>query len=612
MKRNLLGRVLALVLVLCMVVSVCPVKAQAATAEEAVKNLVELLKAHCPEVNTAASNTVLELVPGRSTRYVALGDGTAVSGYPEVLAQKLGIQCENLANAEYTVENQQAVVLANRDAIAQADLISVGFGLVPVVNESVDQILNNEAVVDWTPYVSSEEEVAEILAAVEEVSKELVGIANARVYKAIEIVAFSSVAYACEMPKLLDEVREINPTADILVVGMYDPLEGVTVELMGKSAKLSGYLNYIADTAATYAGSYCAEVPNAVYVDARNVQTQNTDTTLNTEDLRTMVAANSAALNPSQAGHAYIAEQMENALKIDVERKEGANRYETSFAIADEMKEVLGVEKFDAVVLANSDNFADALAGSYLAAVKKAPIIITKAKYAQLTCEYLNENLNDGAYIYVLGGTAAMPGNILETLEVNATVCRLEGKDRYATNLAILDEADIGDKDLLVATGLSFADSLSASATGLPILLVNSKPGKSLTQEQKNFLKGVEGDIYILGGESAVNAEFEAEIEAVTNKSVTRIAGGSRYETSVEIAAEFLPGATSAVVAYAGDFPDGLCGGPLAYAMGAPLLLTKSGKTEAPEYTVANSITTGYVLGGEGLISGEMTGKIFG
>ena len=65
------------------------------------------------------------------------------------------------------------------------------------------------------------------------------------------------------------------------------------------------------------------------------------------------------------------------------------------------------------------------------------------------------------------------------------------------------------------------------------------------------------------------------------------------------------------MVAYASTFPDGLCGGPLAYVKGAPLILTKDGKSEAPNYTKANGITSGYVLGGSGLISDGFAQNIF-
>ena len=294
-----------------------------------------------------------------------------------------------------------------------------------------------------------------------------------------------------------------------------------------------------------------------------------------------------------------------------VTRLAGDSRYETSFAIANEMKEVLGIEKFDAIILANSDNFADALAGSYLAAVKEAPIIIGKLKYAGIVCDYVNNNLAPNGTVYVLGGEGAVPEAMLSGITVTSNIDRLAGDNRYDTNLAILAGAGVAGKDILVATGQDFADSLSASATGLPILLVNGKPGKTLSDAQKKFLASVDGNIYIIGGKSAVPASMVDQIEAASGKTTERIAGNSRYETSVKIAEQFLGSAESAVVAYASTFPDGLCGGPLAYAVKVPLILTKDGKSEAPDYTKANAITSGYVLGGSGLISDGFVQTIF-
>jgi len=294
-----------------------------------------------------------------------------------------------------------------------------------------------------------------------------------------------------------------------------------------------------------------------------------------------------------------------------VTRLAGNSRYETSFAIANEMKKALGITKFDSIILANSDNFADALAGSYLAAVKKAPIIIAKPKYAGIVCEYLNANLAEGGTIYILGGTVAMPDSILADMAIDYVPQRLAGENRYDTNLAILGEAGVSGKDILVATGQDFADSLSASATGLPILLVNGKPGKTLSEAQKDFLAGVTGKIYIIGGESAVPKSMVDQIEAASGKETERIAGGSRYETSVKIAEKFLGDATSGVVAYASTFPDGLCGGALAYVTKSPLILCKNGKTEAPAYAEAAGIRSGYVLGSGELISDGFAKSIF-
>ena len=291
-----------------------------------------------------------------------------------------------------------------------------------------------------------------------------------------------------------------------------------------------------------------------------------------------------------------------------VERIYGASRYETGYAVANTLKEVLGVDKFEAVVVATGKNFADALAGSYLAVEKNAAILLTNGKddnIAELHA-YIKENVAEGGKVYILGGKAAVP-TAVEAIE-GYDVVRLFGDSRYDTNLAILGEAGVSGDSVIVATGKTFADSLSASAAKLPILLV--KPNAALNDAQKEILAGMK-NIYIVGGEGAVSAAYAEELAAYGE--VTRVFGDSRYDTSVEIAKTFCADADFAVVANGKNFPDGLCGGPLAAALGAPLVLTKDGGTDAAAAFVAdNAITSGFVLGGDGALANETIDEVFG
>ncbi|MBQ8833676.1 MAG: cell wall-binding repeat-containing protein [Oscillospiraceae bacterium] len=69
----------------------------------------------------------------------------------------------------------------------------------------------------------------------------------------------------------------------------------------------------------------------------------------------------------------------------------------------------------------------------------------------------------------------------------------------------------------------------------------------------------------------------------------------------------------AAVLAYAWNFPDGLCGGPLAAAMDTPLILTMTGyESQAEEYVQSFGLTKGIILGGTGLISDASVREIFG
>ena len=285
----------------------------------------------------------------------------------------------------------------------------------------------------------------------------------------------------------------------------------------------------------------------------------------------------------------------------------GRTRYQTSLAIADTLKETLNIDKFNTVVIATGDNYPDALSGAYLAAKKDAPILMANQRYADELRAYIRENLEIGGTIYMLGGANVLPDEIIEGLE-GYNVKRLAGSSRYDTNLEILKEAEVKDEDILVCTGLEFADSLSASATGKPILLVKN----ALTDKQKEFLETVQGNkFYIIGSESAVSKSIETSIRAYG--ATERVGGKNRYETSVLVAEKFFDQPETAVVAYAYNFPDGLCGGPLAMSMGAPLILTKTNaETAAANYMKAYGIKAGAVLGSSSLITDDATRKVFG
>jgi hypothetical protein len=92
--------------------------------------------------------------------------------------------------------------------------------------------------------------------------------------------------------------------------------------------------------------------------------------------------------------------------------------------------------------------------------------------------------------------------------------------------------------------------------------------------------------------------------------SVVRVMGDNRYETSVAIARRYFDNPRSVVLAYSHGFPDGLCGGPLAMSIGAPLILTSN-----ESYSVADDyvsgIGSGAVTGGTTRISDETVRDVF-
>lgn len=293
----------------------------------------------------------------------------------------------------------------------------------------------------------------------------------------------------------------------------------------------------------------------------------------------------------------------------NVTRIYGDNRYATAFDVADEMKAKLGINKFGTIVVACGTNFADALSGSYLANKKSAPILLVNNYTMESVADYISDNLAQGGVVYLLGGEAAISAEMDKTLEKRAVnVKRLAGSNRYETNLLILKEAGVTNEDILVCTGKEFADSLSASATNRPILLVNN----TLMDNQKQFLASLQSNkIYVIGGTAAVSEDLMEEVSGYG--TTQRISGVNRYETSVNIAKAFFADTDSLVVAYGHKFPDGLCGGALASTVKAPLILTRDKNVEyAAAYAEEKNVNQGYILGGDILVSDETVRTIFG
>ncbi|MBQ2927021.1 MAG: cell wall-binding repeat-containing protein [Oscillospiraceae bacterium] len=316
----------------------------------------------------------------------------------------------------------------------------------------------------------------------------------------------------------------------------------------------------------------------------------------------------------TQCGGTY--EEVFNMI-INTTRIYGRGRCQTAMEAARMLKQIKGIEKFDTIVVANAGGFPDALSGSYLAAAAGAPILLY-AEGQSAVLEYINANIADGGKVYILGGVNSVPEDVEKSLKSGITVERLAGRGRYDTSLAIIEAGDAlrGGKPeaVLVCTGVDYADSLSASATGLPILLVNGKEA-ALTEAQKDYLGSLRNaEIYIIGGENTVSGELQLLLNAYDrNGEAKRISGSGREKTSAAVARTFFPEAKALALAYSRDFPDGLAGGPVAYALGAPLLLISAEReTAAAEYASEKEITTGYILGGTNSVSDRSVRAVFG
>ena len=296
---------------------------------------------------------------------------------------------------------------------------------------------------------------------------------------------------------------------------------------------------------------------------------------------------------------------VDEALSDNVKRIAGDDRYHTSLRVGRELKKVMKVKDFNAVVVANGDNYADALSGAYLAKVKNAPLILVNENNMEEAKKFIYDHLNKRvkkwqakSQVYLLGGEKVVPEAMRTELEEYFDIKRIAGSDRFETNLKILKEADVRSGDLLVCSGVGYADSLAASASGKPIMLVDDM----LSDEQKKLIKSLDsGNVTIIGGYKSVNSNIENACKSLT--PTIRIYGEDRYKTSLAIAKHFFKNSKSAVFAYGDNFPDGLCGGVLAEKMNAPLLLINENNYDsAKQYVKENTMNKFVVLGGNRMI----------
>lgn len=244
-----------------------------------------------------------------------------------------------------------------------------------------------------------------------------------------------------------------------------------------------------------------------------------------------------------------------------VKRIDGVDRYATSAAVAREGWPA-GAK---VVYLVTGEAYPDALSAGPAAARSDAPILLTRP--GSLPEVIRQEILRlDPDNIRVVGGVNAVSESVMAELRGRFDVTRIAGNDRFDTSRRLAESAfqGAGAGQAVIATGLSFPDALSAGA-GIggsgPVLLVDGRAA-SVGADTQNTLKalGVE-QVFIVGGTKAVSSAIEQEL---SERSVKRLSGADRYETSRAINQHFAVGGGAAMLATGENFPDALSGSAFA------------------------------------------------
>jgi N-acetylmuramoyl-L-alanine amidase len=158
-------------------------------------------------------------------------------------------------------------------------------------------------------------------------------------------------------------------------------------------------------------------------------------------------------------------------LSFKWERIGGTDRYETSVLLAKRLVS-------DSLILANGDNFPDALSAASFAGIKQIPIVLTSTTLPDSDIQYYQETAPK--HLIVIGGEAVVPTNNLT--KNNFTVeTRLGGQDRYETNTKVVSfmKDTYESNDLFLASGVTFPDAVAgtvlASKDKSPLLLTEKE-----------------------------------------------------------------------------------------------------------------------------------------
>ena len=291
-------------------------------------------------------------------------------------------------------------------------------------------------------------------------------------------------------------------------------------------------------------------------------------------------------------------------------RLAGNNRYQTAVAISKS-----GWSHSANVIIADGDNFPDALVGSSFAYLKDAPILITPPNVLDGDARTEIERLG-AKTVYILGNTTSISSAIENDLKQKYNVIRIGGTEVLDTAVKVGEEVQkIKQFDTVaLCTQNNFPDALAiapfSARDTMPILY--SQKDK-LRDDTKKALQdwGIKY-VVIAGGTGVISDYVKYELFAM-GIGVYREAGFDRYDTALEIIKHFEPkaGYTNVSIATGENYPDALTGAVLAAKNNTPLVLVQkeSVNNDIANYLSKYTLSKAYIFGGTAVVSTKLTGN---
>ena len=208
------------------------------------------------------------------------------------------------------------------------------------------------------------------------------------------------------------------------------------------------------------------------------------------------------AKNVIVIGGDHSVDKAKNSLaKYNVQTIAGSDRYETSAKIAQEIIKLTGTKK---AVIASGETFADALTVAPLANKHNMPILLVQQNNIPKATQEVLKQIDK---VIIVGGEKTISKEVENKLS-NPT--RIAGANRYETAKKIY-EYDFKDrKEVNIANGTNFADSLVIGSIDCPILLAEANEIPEATKqafEESKFEK-----VNVFGGENSIDESVVKEL----------------------------------------------------------------------------------------------------
>lgn len=259
---------------------------------------------------------------------LAFGDDVTVKprrndGYVEKLASALGVDFKNLSTNGMQIQDVYAQIESNSALVMKADLITLNFSNYTSTARMLKSLGGEDVGEnDWASLVG-EENVPKVEELLDYMYQELLagGVnLDANEYdmeSALECYTYSYMSNLIHQSKVIEAIRLMNTDAVIVLIGTYNNLENVVLDINGTTVDMGSFMADLV-AAANLVGVYNADTyENVAYVDAPAVETtldlKIADGTTDSWDYTNYIMLISSMTVPTENGHTYIKDQILNA-----------------------------------------------------------------------------------------------------------------------------------------------------------------------------------------------------------------------------------------------------------------------------------------------------------